>query len=146
MITNRDITVINESDGIYFGECIRGVSCIGKTARTATEIGLVSADYFTIRIMESLVSDYGSIHRSFLQDEHGGIFETESGYFLELENSGHRFIFLPQKTMIAIGEVKDTDLKDIKSFLRMHEVYTVVSVGDNRHGTSAVRHWRIDCK
>lgn len=113
MIANKDITVINEADGIYFGTYIRGVSCIGKTARTATENGLVSADYFTIRIPKA---------------------------------SGEIPALLPQKTMIAIGEVKDADLKDIKSFLRTHKVYSVVSVGDNRHGSPAVRHWRIDCK
>lgn len=146
MITNKDITVINESGGVYFGVFLKGVSCIGKTARTATEKGLVSADYFTIRIMENRISEYGTTERSFLSTEIGEILETEYGWFLELTASHDRFILLPQKTLIAEGCVTDSELKDIKTFLKTHKVYTVVSVGDNRHGTSAVRHWRIDCK
>lgn len=141
MITNKDITVINESNGVYFGVFLKGVSCIGKTARTATEKGLVSADYFTIRIMENLVSEHG-----FLRTESNEILETEDGSYFELAEADSRFFLLPQKTHIAEGCVADSELEDIKAFLKTHKVYTVVSVGDNRYGTSAVRHWRIDCK
>lgn len=146
MISNKDITVINEENGVYFGTVVRGVSFIGKTARTATEKGLQSADYFTIRIAEHLVKDYGSITRQFVTAENGEILETESGFFLETENSGRIFVLNPQKTMIAVGEVTDGELQDLKKVLRTREVYTVVSVGDNRHGSPSVRHWRIDCK
>lgn len=146
MISNKDITVINEENGVYFGTVVRGVSFIGKTARTATEKGLQSADYFTIRIAEHLVKNYGSFACQFVTAENGEILETESGFFLEIENECSRFALIPQKTMIAIGEVTDGDLQDLKNVLRTREVYTVVSVGDNRHGSPAVRHWRIDCK
>lgn len=146
MISNKDITVINESDGVYYGVFLRGVSCIGKTARTATEQGLLTADYFTVRIAEHLIRDYGPFTRDLLQCENGKCFETESGYYLDLEDSEMRVIFLPQNTLIAVGAVTDSELQNIKQVLRTHEVYTVVSVGDNRHGSPAVRHWRVDCK
>lgn len=146
MISNKDITVINESNGVYYGTFLRGVSFIGKTARTATEQGLLTADYFTVRIAEHLIRDYGTFTRSLLQAENGSAFETESGYYLDLETSEMRVIFIPQKTMIVVGAVTDSELQNIKQVLRTHEVYTVVSVGDNRHGSTAIRHWRIDCK
>lgn len=146
MISNKNITVINESNGVYYGAFLRGVSFIGKTARTATEQGLLSADYFTVRIAEQLVSDYGTFARQTLRTENGECLETENGWYLDLESSRERVLFLPQNTLIAVGAVTDSELQDIKQVLRTHEVYTVVSVGDNRHGSPAVRHWRIDCK
>lgn len=128
MISNKDITVINEENGIYFGTVVRGVSFIGKTARNATEKGLQSADYFTIRIAEHLVKDYGSFARQFVTAENGAILETESGFFFEIENAGSRFALIPQKTMIAVGEVTDGDLQDLKKVLRTREVYSCKSL------------------
>ncbi len=145
MISNKDVTVINESDGTYYGVFLRGVSFIGKTARTASEQGLISADYFTVRIQEQSVN-VGAYARQTLHTENGECLENENGCYLDLECSRERVLFLPQKTMIAVGAVTDSELQDVKQLLRTHEVYTVVSVGDNRHGSPAVRHWRVDCK
>lgn len=50
MVNNTSVTLINLVDGKYVSEIFKNCSLIGKTVRTATEKGLVSADYFVLRI------------------------------------------------------------------------------------------------
>lgn len=50
MVNNTSVTLINYIDGKYVSEIFENCSLIGKTVRTATEKGLVSADYFVLRI------------------------------------------------------------------------------------------------
>lgn len=53
MVNNTSVTLINYIDGKYVSENFKNCSFIGKTVRTATEKGLVSADYFVLRIPDS---------------------------------------------------------------------------------------------
>ncbi len=50
MVNNTSVTLINYIDSKYVSEIFKNCSLIGKTVRTATEKGLVSADYFVLRI------------------------------------------------------------------------------------------------
>lgn len=130
MISNKDITVINEYNGKFYGFFIPGVSFIGKTERTATEKGLNSADYFTCRIPENAP-----------QGEYLTPYEWKS----LLSAPKNKWALIPQKTLIAIGEITKTELNDANS-LKSREVYRVASAKDNRVGFPALRHWRFDCK
>lgn len=53
MVNNTSVTLINYIDSKYVSEIFGNCSLIGKTVRTATEKGLVSADYFVLRIPDS---------------------------------------------------------------------------------------------
>lgn len=130
MISNNDITVINEYNGNYYGFFIPGVSFIGKTERTATERGLNTADFFTCRIPENAPQ---------------GKYLTPKEWKSLTSISTNKWALIPQKTMIVIGKVTDEELKTTDS-LKTREVYRVSSVKDNRVGFPALRHWRFDCK
>lgn len=149
MVRNAVITVINEVGGIYTSAVLNDVSFIGKTERTATEKGIQTADYFTVRISDTQQAAFAKtvkeIAKQYLQAENGEIIQTESGEPIELYKCS-RFALVPQKTLIAMGTVDPQELHDIVSLLKLHEVYTVISVKDNRLGSSFVRHWRCDCK
>lgn len=146
MISNKDITVINEYKGKYYGFFIKGVSFIGKTTRTATEEGLNTADYFTCRIPESTVISKSLVSPViYLRTESGENLTTEDAFALQLEYP-EKWILRPQKTYIVIGEVFSDELNSITNILKNREVYTVVSASDNRIGSPTVRHWRFDCK
>lgn len=155
MTLNKNITVVNEFKGHYFGFYIKGVSFIGKTAKTATESGLNTADYFTCRIPHTSVNgeyispvmwNKNSVPPVIcLSAETGDELMTENGYSIDTETPA-KWTLLPQKTWIIIGEVTLAELKDITFLLKNREVYTVVAAKENRFGSAAVSHWRIDCK
>jgi uracil-DNA glycosylase len=130
VILNKDITVINEYNGIFYGFFIPGVSFIGKTERTATEKGLNTADYFTCRIPENAP-----------QGEYLTPYEWKSLSSAPTD----KWALIPQKTMIAFGSVTNAELNNVNSLVT-REVYRVTSVKDNRVGFPALRHWRFDCK
>lgn len=117
MVNNTSVTLINYIDGKYVSEIFGNCSLIGKTVRTATEKGLVSADYFVLRIPD-------------------GVKDT----FLRKDP-----LLIPQKTFVAVGEIEE-QITSITDFLKNNRVYTVVSVSDNRIGSAKVRHWRADLK
>ena len=104
MISNKDVTVINESDGTYYGVFLRGVSFIGKTARTASEQGLISADFFSVRLQEQSVN-VGAYARQTLHTENGECLENENGCYLDLECSRERVLFLPQLSLCGLGDL-----------------------------------------
>lgn len=155
MISNKDITLINEYKGNYYGFFIRGVSFIGKTERTATERGLNSADYFTCRIPEDapegvyLTSKEWNIQplppSEYITTENNEVITTESGIPLETEGDIN-WALRPQKTYVVIGEVTLEELDNFTNTLKNREVYTVISTKDNRLGVPLVSHWRFDCK
>lgn len=155
MISNKDITLINEYKGNYYGFFIRGVSFIGKTERSATERGLNSADYFTCRIPEDapegvyLTSKEWNVQplppSEYLTTEDNEVITTESGIPLETEGD-ITWTLRPQKTYVVIGEVTLEELDNFKEMLKNREVYTVISTKDNRLGFPLVSHWRFDCK
>lgn len=155
MILNKDITLINEYKGNYYGFFIRGVSFIGKTERTATERGLNSADYFTCRIPEDapegvyLTSKEWNVQplrpSEYLTTEDNEVITTESGIPLETEGD-IAWSLRPQKTYVVIGEVTLEELDNFKETLKNREVYTVIIIKDNRLGYPLISHWRFDCK
>lgn len=155
MILNKDITLINEYKGKYYGFFISGVSFIGKTERTATERGLNSADYFTCRIPENapegvyLTSKEWNIQplppSEHITTENNEVITTESDIPLETEGD-ITWALRPQKTYVVIGEITLEELDNFKETLKSREVYTVISTKDNRFGFPLANHWRCDCK
>ena len=155
MISNKDITLVNEYNGQYYGFFISGVSFIGKTERTATERGLNSADYFTCRIPENVPNGKYLTARewniqplppsTYLLTEDSEIITTENDVPLETEGD-NTWAIRPQKTYVVIGEISPKELDNFKDTLKNREVYTVVSTKDNRFGSAMVSHWRFDCK
>ena len=111
MTLNKNITVVNEFKGQYFGFYIKKVSFIGKTAKTATENGLNAADYFTCRIPRiSVNGEYLSPvmwNKNFvppvecLSAETGDELMTEHGFSSDTEKPV-KWTLLPQKTLIVI--------------------------------------------
>lgn len=149
MLKNAVITVINEVGGIYTSAMLNNVSFIGKTERKLTDSGLLTADYFTVRIPDTqqftFVKTVNELAALYLQAENSKIIQTENGEPIEICKN-NRFALIPQKTFIALGKVNSKELNDIAHLLKNHEVYTVISVKDNRFGSPHVRHWRCDCK
>lgn len=153
MILNKDITLVNEYKGKYYGFFIRGVSFIGKTERTATEKGLNSADYFTCRIPENapegiyLNSKEWNIQplppAEYITAENYDVITTEDDIPFETEGEAN-WALRPQKTYAVIGELTLYELENFVEVLKKREVYTVVSTKDNRIGF--IPHWRFDCK
>lgn len=149
MILNKNITVINEVGGKYISATIDNVSFIGKTERKLTDSGLVTADYFTVRIPDrqqfALAKTLNELAEQHLQAENGKIIQAENGGSIEI-GKNKCFALIPQKTFIAVGKVNPNELNDIAHLLKTYDVYTVISVKDNRFGSHRVRHWRCDCK
>lgn len=53
MVQNEDITVLNRKGDKYEGAVYKGCSLIGKSEKSVSEHGLMSADYFILRIPKS---------------------------------------------------------------------------------------------
>lgn len=149
MILNKNITVINEVGGKYISATFDNVSFIGKTERKLTDSGLVTADYFTVRIPDkqqfTCVKTVNELAEQYLQAENGVIIQAENCGSIEI-GKNNCFALIPQKTFIAVGKVDFEELNDIAHLLKTYDVYTVMSVKDNRIGSHRVRHWRCDCK
>lgn len=154
MLKNADITVITERDGEYYLQYFSGVSFVGRTAKTVTESGLKSADYFTIRIPTANAEDIfvtasewktAPLISAPLQTEDGDILETEDGEPLETEGEDV-WSLIPQNTIIVIGTIDCKELENYTKFLSTHEWYAVMSVSDNRNGSPSLQHIRCDCK
>lgn len=153
--TNVDITVINAINDCYYSLFIKGVSMHGKSVKTATEKGLVSANYMIVRIPVnatdaifinsiSAKQQNNPPQTSLLTEDFNTLY-AENGLALTTENGVYWFL-IPQKTLIVVGEVTPVELKDITKLLMSREVYTVTSVSDNRNGSLKLQHLRCELK
>lgn len=148
MLKNEDVTVINEYGGAYRAFTLHGCSLVGKTAKAATEQGLVSADFLTLRIpapSASFLPPKEFTELFWVQSENGKPMLTESGEKIET-NESNAWTLEAQKTFIVIGGAVSTALTDVKTIFNTHKVYRVCSVSDNRHGPPRLWHWRCDLK
>lgn len=100
MILNKNITVINEFNGRYYSFYIEGVSFIGKTAKTVTEKGLNTSDYFICRIPhKSIKGEYisplkwrNSLRVIHITTESGIELMTEQGFTLDAETTVNELV------------------------------------------------------
>lgn len=153
MLKNADITVITEKNGEYYLNFFSGVSFVGKTAKTASEKGLFSADFFTLRIPASNGAIFVSAKEWKAADGTAERLLTEDGECLCTED-GERlctegeeiWTLIPNKTYIVRGTVSGSELESIQKLLSTRECYTVMSVSDNRLLSPAVSHIRCDVK
>lgn len=154
MLTNANVTIINQWGNKYYAIPFRAVSLVTKAIRTATEKGLVSADTATLRIpIDSVTVEYLTPEQwksleakpiqTTLTTESLATLTTEAGEPLTDELNSF-WTLIPQKTYVLNRLIEAQEIDSITTLMTKEKVLTVYSVGDNRRGS--LQHWRCDCK
>lgn len=139
MLTNADITIYNK----WYNRVtrldewhrvqIRGVEWYGGQAVTVTDHGLQTAATYTVRIpAASSLSDRAFV----LPEDWAGTSSDALAQFWTLQAGD-----------IVVRDLVDNDISKAADVTgKYSECFTVTGWRDNRRGSPAVQHWRVDGK